>query len=164
MAIFTLVHVLLSLAAIVAGVVVVVGLLSRRVVDGWTVTFLATMVATDLTGFGFPFTHFLPSHGVGILSLMVLALASVARRFPLSGAWSRVFAVSAVTALYFDVFVLVVQAFLKVPALAALAPTQSEPPFAVTQLCVLALFVLLGIAAVRATRPASAQHGVAMSP
>jgi hypothetical protein len=162
MATFTIVHVLLSLAAIVAGVVVVVGLLSRKVLEGWVATFLVTMAATDLTGFGFPFTGFLPSHGVGILSLLVLALASVARyRFHLSGGWSHVFALGAVSALYFDVFVLVVQAFLKVPSLAALAPTQTEPPFAITQGAVLVLFLLLGVGVVRAHRQAFQKRSAA---
>ena len=145
---FTLGHVLLSLVGIGSGFVVLFGLLARKRLDGWTALFLATTVATSVTGFGFPFDHLLPSHKVGIISLLVLALAIVAR-YPLrlAGAWRRVYVICAVIALYLDVFVGVVQAFLKVPALNAMAPTQSEPPFAVVQVFVLALFVGLGIVA-----------------
>jgi hypothetical protein len=148
---FTLVHVLLSLVGIGSGFVVLFGLLTRKRLDGWTALFLATTVATSATGFGFPFDHLLPSHKVGIVSLVVLAIAIVAR-YPLHLArgWRRVYVISAVMALYFNVFVGVVQAFLKVPALNAMAPTQSEPPFAVAQGLVLILFIALGsIAAIR---------------
>jgi hypothetical protein len=127
--------------------------LAGKRLGGWTGVFLATTVATSVTGFGFPFDHFLPSHGVGILSLVVLAIAMVALySFHLAGAWRRIYAVCAVIALYLNVFVLVVQAFEKVPPLRALAPTQSEPPFAIAQLLVLALFVALGIAAAKKFR------------
>ena len=143
---FTLVHVVLSLVGIGSGFVVILGLLKGKRLDGWTAVFLATTVATSVTGFGFPFDHLLPSHKVGILSLLVLTVAILARyAFHLAGAWRRTYAISAVIALYFNVFVLVVQAFLKVPALHALAPKQTEPPFLVTQLIVLVVFVLLGI-------------------
>jgi len=145
---FTLVHVVLSLAGIGSGFVVIFGLLGAKRLDGWTVFFLATTAATSLTGFGFPFDHVLPSHVVGVISLLVLAAAIVARYVRhLAGAWRRVYVIDAVVALYLNVFVLVVQAFLKVPALNAMAPTQSEPPFLITQLVVLVLFVGLGIAA-----------------
>ncbi len=107
-------------------------------------------MATSATGFGFPFFAFLPSHGVGIVSLVVLAVAIIARYAKhLAGAWRWIYAVGAVVALYLNVFVLIVQLFRKVPALAAIAPTQSEPPFFVAQLLVMALFIWLGIAAVR---------------
>src|SRR5256885_15866732 len=143
---FTIVHVLISLVGIASGLVVVFGLLTRKKLDGWTALFLATTVATSVTGFAFPFDHLLPSHKVGIISLVVLAVAILARyAFHLSGAWRRIYVVGAVVALYLNVFVAIVQAFQKVPALKAMAPTQSEPPFLVTQLVVMALCVALGI-------------------
>src|SRR5437879_12160188 len=118
----TLVHVLLSLIGIGAGLVVMVGLLTGRSLNGWTGLFLFTTVATSVTGFGFPFDHLLPSHKVGIISLVVLAVAILARyALHLTGAWRRIYVISAVAALYLNVFVAVVQAFLKVPALHALA-------------------------------------------
>jgi len=147
---FALVHVLLSLVGIGSGLIVVFGLLTGKRLDGWTALFLVTTVATSVTGFFFPFEHLLPSHKVGIVSLVVLAVAILARYvFHLAGAWRRTYVVSAVIALYFNVFVAVVQAFLKVPALNALAPRQKEPPFLVAQLVVLALFIVLGILAVK---------------
>jgi hypothetical protein len=107
-------------------------------------------VATSLTGFVFPFHKLLPSHVIGIVSLVVLAIAILARyAFHLTGAWRCIYAVSALIGLYLNVFVLVAQAFRKVPALKAVAPTQSEAPFVVTQLIVLVLFVVLGILAVK---------------
>jgi hypothetical protein len=143
---FTLVHVLLSLAGIGAGFVVVFGLLGGKRLDGWTALFLATTVATSVTGFLFPAEHLLPSHVVGIISLVVLAVAILARyAFHLEGAWRATYVVCAVVALYFNVFVAVVQAFLKVPTLSAIAPTQKEPPFLIAQLVVLALFVALAV-------------------
>lgn len=142
---FTIFHVLLSLIGIGAGLVVLYGLLSSKPLDGWVNTFLATTVATSVTGFLFPFHGFLPSHAVGIVSLIVLALAVLARyRFQVAGAWRRTYVISSVVALYLNVFVLVVQLFRRIPALEALAPTQSEPPFQVAQLGVLLLFVCLG--------------------
>jgi hypothetical protein len=145
------VHVLISLAGIGSGFVVVFGLLAGKRLDGWTALFLATTVATSVTGFGFPFDHLLPSHVVGIVSLFVLALGIVAR-YPLhlAGAWRRVYVICSVIALYLNVFVLVVQAFRRVPTLQALAPTQSEPPFGAAQGLVLIAFVALGVfAAIR---------------
>jgi len=123
---FTFVHVVLSLVGIFSGFVVVFGLIAAKRLDIWTAVFLASTVATSVTGFLFPFEHFLPSHGVGILSLVVLAVAILARyAFHLAGAWRRIYAVSAVIALYLNVFVLIVQLFQKVPALETMAPTQS---------------------------------------
>lgn len=142
---FTLVHVLLSLAGIGSGLVVIFGLLAGKRLDGWTAVFLATTVATSVTGFGFPFDQLLPSHIVGIISLAVLAVAILARfPFGLAGAWRRVYVVCATLALYLNAFVGVVQAFLKVPALKAMAPKQTEPPFVVAQTVVFVLFVVLG--------------------
>jgi hypothetical protein len=147
---YTLVHVVISLIGIGSGLIVVFGLIASSRHEGWTALFLVSTVATSATGFGFPFDHLLPSHVVGILSLVVLALAIVARYARhLAGTWRWIYVVSAVVALYFNVFVFVVQAFQKVPALSALAPTQSEPPFLITQLVVLLLFAALGFVAVR---------------
>ena len=151
--VFTFVHVLISLIGIVSGLVVVFGLLNGKVLTGWTGVFLATTVLTDVTGFGFPFDHLLPSHKVGIISMAILAVTIVALYGRhLSGAWSRIYAVGATLGLYLNVFVLVVQGFLKVPALKAMAPTQSEAPFKLTQLVVLILFVVLTIAAAKKFR------------
>ena len=148
---FTVVHVVLSLLGIVAGLVVVGGLMSGRRLDGWTGAFLATTVLTNVTGFGFPFTTFIASHGVGIVSLLLLPFVLFARyRKQLAGPWRGVYVAGAVTVLYLNVFVLVVQLFRRVPALLVSAPTQSEPAFVVTQLVTLAVFIQLGRAAWRA--------------
>jgi hypothetical protein len=148
LATYTLVHVVISLVGIGSGLIVVLGLIVGKRLDLWTALFLATTVATSVTGFGFPFDHLLPSHIVGGISLVVLAVAIVARYGRhLAGAWRRIYVIGAVVALYLNVFVLIVQAFLKVPALNTLAPTQSEPPFLIAQLVVLALFIGLGAAA-----------------
>jgi len=150
---YTLIHVVISLAGIGSGLVVMFGLLTGKRLDRLTALFLASTVATSVTGFGFPFHQLLPSHKVGILSLVVLLVAMLARyAFHLAGAWRWIFVVSAAMAFYLNVFVLVVQAFEKVPALRALAPTQSEPPFLAAQLVVLLLFIVLTIAAVRKFR------------
>jgi hypothetical protein len=147
---FTLFHVLLSLVGIAAGFIVVYGLVSGKRLDLWTAIFLIFTVLTSLTGFLFPFTHLLPSHVVGILSLLVLALAIFARYARrLEGGWRRTYVICAMVALYFNVFVLVVQSFEKVSALKALAPTQKEPPFLIAQLAVMAIFILLTIVAVK---------------
>ncbi len=145
---YTLLHVLIGLIGIGSGLIVMFGLLTGKRLDGLTAVFLATTVLTSVTGFGFPFDHLLPSHKVGIISLVILAVAIPARYvFHLNGAWRSIYVVGATTALYLNVFVLTVQAFLKVPALKALAPTQKEPPFLVAQLVVLVLFVGLAILA-----------------
>jgi len=157
---FTLVHVLLSLIGIFSGFVVVFGLLAAKRLDGWTTLFLASTVLTSVTGFLFPFHGFLPSHGVGILSLLALAIAIFARYGRhLAGLWRRTYVITAVIALYLNVFVLIVQLFQKVPALKAIAPTQSEAPFKVTQLVALVLFVVL--ASFAAIRFRSEQPGTA---
>jgi len=151
---FTLLHVVLSLIGIVAGFVAVAGLLGSRVVRGWTGVFLATTVLTSVTGFMFPFDKFLPSHVVGVISLIVLAVALIALYgYHLERSWRWVYAVSALIALYLNVFVLVAQAFAKVRFLNALGPTPSDPAFIVAQLIVLVLFVVLGFRAVRSFRP-----------
>ena len=154
--VYTIIHTLISLAGIFTGFVVLFGLLAGKRLDGWTKWFLITTVATSVTGFGFPLHHFGAPHVVGIISLVVLAVTIYAR-YPrrLVGAWRWIFVVSALIALYLNVFVGVVQAFQKIPALNAVAPTQTEPPFAITQLVVLALFVVLTIVATIRFRPES---------
>jgi hypothetical protein len=147
---FTAVHVLLSVIGIVSGLLVVYGLLSGKRFDGATAIFLVTTVLTSVTGFLFPVDHILPSHIVGIISLIALAIAVVAR-YPLhmAGPWRRTYVVTAVLALYLNVFVFVAQVFLKVPAAHALAPTGKEPPFLIAQLVVMVLFLALGILSAR---------------
>jgi hypothetical protein len=153
---FTAVHVVLSLIGIGAGLVVLIGLISGRHFGVWTALFLAATVLTCVTGFGFPVDHVLPSHIVGVVSLVVLALAIVALyRLHLRGVWRAIYVVSAGLALYFNVFVGVVQAFLKVPALHALAPQQTEAPFVAAQLLVLAVFIVLTVVAARRFRGAA---------
>ena len=142
---FTLFHVAISLVAIGSGFIVLLGLLRARRLDGWTAIFLATTVATSVTGFMFPVHHFMPSHAVGIVSLIILAVAIFARyRRHLHGAWRTAYVISAMLSLYANVFVLVAQAFMKLPLLKPLAPAQ----FVATQLTVVALFFMLIVAAV----------------
>ena len=134
----------------------VLGWLAHREHPRLTLVFLVTTALTSLTGFGFPFTRFLPSHAFGVLSLLVLPLAGVALyAFELRGSWRRVYLASALFALYLNCFVLVVQLFQKVPPLRAIAPTQSELPFALAQAAVLLAFVGLGWAALRRPKVAS---------
>jgi uncharacterized membrane protein SirB2 len=152
---FTLVHVLISLVGIASGFVVMYGLLTEKRLDGWTAIFLATTVLTSATGFLFPVEHILPSHIVGVISLAVLVVALAARYARhMEHSWRWIYVVCAVLALYLNVFVAVVQSFLKIPALHAFAPTQKEPPFLVAQLLVMAIFVAIGILAVKRFRVA----------
>ncbi len=151
---YTLIHVVISLIGIGSGIVVLWGMIRNKPLDGITAIYLTTTVLTSLTGFGFPFSHVTPGIIVGVISLLVLAIAVMARYgFHLAGAWRLVYVVSALMALYLNVFVLVVQSFEKVPGLRALAPTQSEPPFVAAQLIVLAAFVVLSLVAGRKFRP-----------
>ncbi len=146
--VFTLFHVALSLVGIGSGFRRLYGLLASKWSSSWNTVFLTTTVATSVSGFFFPVHRFLPSHAKGVLSLIVLGIALLARyRFHLVGGWCRTYVITALIALYFNVFVLVVQMFEKIPALKALAPTQSEAPFKVSQLVVLLLFVVLTIRA-----------------
>jgi hypothetical protein len=147
---YTAVHVVISLVGIGSGLIVVFGMLNGKFLHGWNGLFLLTTVLTSVSGFGFPFAHLLPSHKVGIISLVVLAIAIVARYAQkLAGGWHRTYVICAVIALYLNVFVLVVQSFLKVPALHALAPSGNELPFLVAQLIALAIFIGLGIGAAK---------------
>jgi hypothetical protein len=146
--IFTLVHVAISLIGIASGLMVTYGFLTAKRLDGWTATFLTSTVLTSVTGFLFPFHGLLASHLVGGISLVILALAIFARyRRKLAGAWGMRYVIAAMVALYLNVFVLVVQLFEKIPRLEELAPTQSEAPFVVTQIFVLAIFVALTVLA-----------------
>lgn len=139
---YTFLHVLISLVGIGSGLLVTFGLLTGKRLEGLTAVFLITTVLTSVTGFGFPFDHLLPSHKVGIISLVILAAAIPARYlFHLAGAWRWIYVIGATTALYLNVFVLVVQSFEKVPPLKALAPTQTEPPFLAAQLVVLIVYL-----------------------
>jgi hypothetical protein len=154
--VFTAIHVLLSLVGISSGLVVLVGLRSANPMNGWTLLFLASTLATSITGFFFPFHGFTPAIGVGIISVAILAAAITARyRFHLTGAWRWIYVVGAVAALYFNSFVLVAQAFLKIPALHALAPTGSEPPFALAQGILLVFYLVAGFLAVKGFRSAA---------
>ena len=151
---FTTVHVLISLLGIGSGFAVLLGLFSAKRVNGLTALFLLTTVLTSVTGFGFPFTHLLPSHKIAIISLVVLAIAILARySFHMVGKWHWIYVVTAMIALFLNLFVLVFQSFEKVPALKAMAPTQSEPPFLVAQLAVMAIFIVLTIFAVKKFHP-----------
>jgi hypothetical protein len=142
----TLVHVIISLVGIASGFIIVYGLITAKRYETMTKVFLATNIATSVTGYFFPFVKLLPSHIVGVLALIVLTLAVIARyRKQLAGRWRIVYIVSSVVALYFNVFVLVVQIFGKITAFKELAPTQSEPPFLIAQTLVLLVFVVLGI-------------------
>jgi hypothetical protein len=150
MSTLTLVHVGVSLIGILSGFIVAFGLIAGKRLDGWTAIFLLTTVLTSLSGFVFfPVRPFLPSHVVGTISLVLLAVAILARySFRLSGAWRRIYVISAMIAFYLNFFVLIVQGFMKVPALKALAPTRSEPPFLIAQVAGLILFIVLTVFAV----------------
>jgi hypothetical protein len=146
--IYTIIHTLISLVAIFTGLVVVLGMLGGNRLDGWTKWFLITAVATTITGFFFPFHGFTPAIGLGIISLPFLALTIFARYSKhLTGPWRWIYVIGALICLYFNLFVAVVQAFEKIPALHAMAPTQTEPPFKLTQLIVLLVSALLAIVA-----------------
>ena len=151
---FTSLHVVLSLIGIFSGAVVLFDLLGGRSRPGWTAVFLATTVLTSVTGFFFHSASFGPPHVIGVVSLVVLAVALLALYvYRLAGYWRWLYVGGAVLALYLNVFVGVVQAFQKLPFLQRLAPTQSEPPFLVTQLVVMAIFVALGVVAARRFHP-----------
>ncbi len=150
---FTLVHVVLSLAGIGTGFIVMIGLLAGKRLDGWTIIFILTTMAACVTGFLFPFERLFPSHVLGLISLLVLVIVIWARYwFELAGASRWIFVVGVATTLYLNVFVAIVQAFRKVPALNAMAPTQTEKPFVIAQLVNLGIFIVLAILAARRFR------------
>ena len=153
---FTLLHVVISLIAIAADLAVMFGLLGSRLMPGMTAVFLLTTILTSVTGLMFPFTQLLPSHVISIVSLVLLALACVALYgMKLSGAWRRIYVVTALLSLYLNVFVFVIQGFLKVPTLAAMAPGNppTGPAFAVVQGLILVVFVVMIVGAWRRFRP-----------
>jgi hypothetical protein len=156
---FVTVHVIISLIGIVAGIIVMFGLLGSNRMPGLTAIFLLFTILTSATGFLIPpllTDTLLPSHIIGILSLVLLAIACIALYgMKLSGAWRWIYVLTAMLSLYLNVFVLIIQSFLKVPALHALAPSvpPSEPPFAIVQGIVLVFFVVVIIGAVRRYRP-----------
>jgi hypothetical protein len=152
---FTLVHLTICLVGIATGIVVLLAMLRGHMHAGWTAIFLATTGLTTLTGFLFPITAFTPALGTGVLSTILLAIALLALYvFHLAGAWRPIYVVTAVAALYLNVFVAVVQAFQKLGPLQELAPTQSESPFLAAQGLVLALFVIAGFIALKTFWPA----------
>ena len=148
---FTLFHVLISLIGIAAGFVAVYGFFTNKRLNSWNAVFLVTTALTSLTGFLFPFNGFTPGFKIGVLSMVALALATVAR-YPTHLAWRKTYVITSCVALYFNVFVLIVQLFEKVPALRALAPTKSEPPFAIAQGVCLVVFIVLTIFSVKKFR------------
>jgi hypothetical protein len=156
LATFTAVHVIISLIGILSGIIVMFGLLGSSRLPGLTALFLLFTILTSATGFLFPFDKLLPSHMIGILSLVLLAIACLALYgLKLSGAWRWIYVLTAMVSLYLNVFVLIIQSFLKVGPLHALAPSvpPSEPPFAIAQAIVLLFFVIVIIGAVRRFRP-----------
>jgi hypothetical protein len=160
---FTVLHVILSLIGIVSGLVVLVGMWAAARLEGWTALFLATTVLTSATGFLFHSAHFGPPHVVGVISLVLLVLAVLGRySYHLAGSWRAIYVLSAVAALYLNVFVGVVQAFQKLPLLQPLAPTGSEPPFVVAQGLVLVAFVVFAVVAFRRFHPARDTTAVSM--
>lgn len=150
---FTAFHVLLSLAGIGAGLVAMFGLLAAKRLNRWTALFVITTVATSVTGFFFPFHKITPGIIIGVLSLFALTIAVYARYLrQLSGSWRWIYVITAQIALYFNVFILIVQLFEKVPALKMLAPTQSEPPFLIAQSIALIFFIVVTTFAVKKFR------------
>jgi hypothetical protein len=162
---FTLFHSLIGVIGIVFGFVALVQMRRRHISEAVTVTFLSTTAATSVTGFFFPFVQFLPAHAVGIVSLIVLPVAVFALYGrQLVGKWRITYAVTALAALYFNTLVLLAQGFRRIPVLQALAPTESEPPFFIAQVLLLAAFSAVCIPTVQrfAGRPAS-QFGNALT-
>jgi len=151
---FTILHVAISLIAIVSGLVVLAGMLHARTLPGWTALFLATAVLTSVTGFMFPINGLTPGIIISLMSIVILSIALMALYVKhLSGAWRWIYVATALVALYFNVFVLIVQSFQKVPVLQKLAPTQSEPTFLIAQGVALIAFLILGTRAARKFRP-----------
>ena len=150
---FTTLHVVISLVGIASGFIVIFGMIGTRRLPAWDGLFLATTALTSLTGFLFPYKGVTPGIVIGVLSMVVLILAVVALYFGnLKGGWRGTYVISALMAQFFNFFVLVVQSFEKVPALRALAPTQSEAPFKIVQLLALLLFIVLTVLAFRRFR------------
>jgi hypothetical protein len=154
---FTLLHVIITLVAIGCGLIVVGGMFASRRLPGTTALFLLTTALTSVTGFLFPIHGFTPALGVGIVACVILVVALFALyKERLAGAWRWIYVITAIVSLYLNVFVLVAQSFMKVSGLNALAPTQSEPPFAITQGVVLVIFIIITLIAVVRFRPVTA--------
>jgi hypothetical protein len=150
---FTIIHVAISLAAIASGFIVLFGMIANKPLAGWHAFFLATTVATSVTGFGFPIKGMTPGIAIGLISLVILAVVLYARYSKrLAGSWRPVYVIGGMLAFYLNFVVLIVQSFQKVPALKALAPTQSEPPFLAAQIVSMLAFIVLGTLAVRKFR------------
>lgn len=157
LATYTAIHTIISIVQLVSGFVVVYALLKSQSAPGWTLLYIVTAIATSVTGFGFPFVKFLPSHVFAIISLVLFALVILGRYvFHYAGAWRWIYAIGMVVTVYLDAFVAIFQSFLKIPAIHALAPTQSEPPFAIAQGVLLVIAVALIIAITIRFRPAAA--------
>jgi len=150
---FTMLHVIISLIAIGTGFIVLFGLINGKLLSPWNVVFLVTTILTSLTGFAFPNDKVTPGIILGVLSMIVLAIALAALYiFHLKGGWRRTYAITAMLALYFNVFVLIAQTFEHVPVFHALAPTGTETPFKVAELLLLLLFIVLITAAAKKFR------------
>jgi hypothetical protein len=151
---FTTLHVIISLIGIATGLVVAGGLLQGKRLDSWAGVFLLMTVLTSVTGFMFPGTGFDPARVVGVISLVVLAIAILAfYAYRLAGAWRWIYVVTALIALYLNCFVAVVQSFQKIPALHALAPQGSEPPFVAAQVTLMLAFIIVGVLSVKRFHP-----------
>jgi hypothetical protein len=154
LATFTAFHVLISLVGIVTGLIALYGMLTGARMDTMTLAFLVTTAGTTITGFLFSLNGFTPAVITGIISAALLFVAFAGRYlYGLAGLWRLAYVITATAALYLNVFVLVVQSFLKIPTLNNFAPTGSEPPFAITQLVVLLAFIAGGVLAARRFRP-----------
>jgi hypothetical protein len=152
----TFVHVVISLIGIGSGLIVLYGLIKKRRLEAWTAVFLATTVATSVTGFLFPITKVTPGIVVGVVSLVLLTGAVVARyAYSMVGFWRPVYVITAVISLYLNCLVLVVQSFMKVPPLHALAPAGNEPPVMVTQVVMMLAFIVLGVLATIRCKPSA---------
>lgn len=160
---FTLLHVIISLVGIGSGLVVMFGMLASKRLDGWTALFLATTVLTSVTGFLFHSAHFGPPHVIGLLSLVLLVLAILARySYHMAGSWRWVYIVTALLSQYLNVFVAVVQSFQKLPLLQPLAPTGTEAPFVIAQGLVLLAFIVVTVLALKRFHPARDSAAVSM--
>jgi hypothetical protein len=156
MSTYTVVHVVISLIGIASGLIVAFGLVGAKRMDGMTAIFLATTLLTDITGFFFPFTVFKPSYVVGTLSTIVLLIAIFARYSKhLAAGWRRAYVITAMIGLYLNCFVLVAQLFMKVPSLNKLAPNGNEPPFLISQVVAMVIFIIWTVIAVKQFRPDS---------
>jgi hypothetical protein len=150
---YTSIHSILSLLALVLGLVVLLDFFGVRIPSLITGLFLLLAFLTSATGFGFPFNGILPSHVVGVLALIAFAAAAYGRYIAnFAGLWRSIYVIGIVASEFFLAFVGVAQAFGKITALNALAPTQSEPPFAITQLVLLLICAIIGVVGVRGYR------------